>query len=140
MAFTRWRLRQNRRQRLNQIVQWRMKTRSANIGRLRSGAIFLSSLYLFLLGAASFCMFVHAAPPKGENHHTHAQQKANHSTLCVWACQVGSYSSTGQIVSTPEAKPDFVVVAILQNTSTIMYQHDALSTRSRAPPRSFLFL
>ncbi|WP_454063103.1 hypothetical protein [Candidatus Nitrospira salsa] len=98
-----------------------------------SGGVLLSSLYLFLLGAASFCLFVHAAPPNESTHHS--QHAANHSTLCVWACQVGSYSSTDQLVSTTESKPDLLVVATLQYTSSIAPQYGALSIRSRGPPR-----
>lgn len=115
-----------------------MMRRFSKISHLRSGGIFLSSLYIFLLSAASFCMFAHAVPLNGENHHT--QHTTDHSTLCVWACQVGSYSSTGQIASTPETKPGLLVGALLQDSSTITLQHDVISTQSRAPPRSFLSL
>ncbi|WP_447968881.1 hypothetical protein [Nitrospira sp. M1] len=113
-----------------------MMTHSSHRRTIRSGGILLSSLYLFLLGAASFCLFAHAAPPNETTHHT--QQTANHSTLCIWACQVGSYSSTGQLGSTPDTKPDLLVVATLQYASAIAPQYDALSIRSRGPPHTFL--
>jgi len=105
---------------------------------IQSGGLLLSSLYLFLLGAASFCLFAHAAPAHETTHH--AQHAANHSTLCMWACQVGSYSSTDQLASAPETKPDLLVVAILQHTLTSASQYHALSIRSRGPPHSFLSL
>jgi hypothetical protein len=110
----------------------------SKISQLRSGAVFLSSLYFFLLGAASFCMFAHAAPLNVESHNS--QHTTNHSTLCAWACQVSSYSSTGQIASTPETKPDLFVVTLLSNSSTITLQHDGSLTQSRAPPRVFFSL
>lgn len=109
-----------------------MMTRSSHRQYIQSGGLLLSSLYLFLLGAASFCLFAHAAPPNETPHHS--QHAANHSTLCIWACQVGSYSSTDQLASTPETKPDLLVVAILQDTSTTTSQDYALSIRSRGPP------
>ena len=105
---------------------------------VRTGGILLSSLYVFLLGAASFCMFAHAAPLDGKNQH--AQHATDHSTLCMWACQVSSFSSTGQLASTPKIKPDLLVVALLANSSTIPIQYKVSSTQSRAPPQFFLSL
>jgi len=114
-----------------------MKRFSTN-RNVRAGGIFLSSLYVFLLGTASFCMFAHAVPPDGANQHT--QHATDHSTLCKWACQVSAYSSTGQLASTPDIKPDLFVVALLINSSTIPIQHNVSSTQSRAPPQFFLSL
>jgi len=115
-----------------------MMRSSLKIRSLRAGGIFLSSLYFFLLGAASFCMFAHALPLNGESQHT--QHATGHSTLCVWACQVSSYSSTGQLASTPEVKPNLLVVALLLNSSTITLQQYSTSIHSRAPPQFLLSL
>lgn len=114
---------------------------SSNYKWVQSGVIFLSSLYLFLLGAASFCMFVHAdasTESAGTEKH-HSQQTTNHSTLCIWACQVGTHSSSGQISSPPETNPAFMVMALVFNFQTIILEHDGTTTHSRDPPPSFLF-
>ena len=115
-----------------------MMKRFSTSRHVRAGGILLSSLYVFLLGAASFCIFAHAVPLDGENQHS--QHAISHSTLCMWACQVSSFSSTGQIASTPETKPDLLVVALLSHSSAITLQHEVSSTQSRAPPRLFLSL
>lgn len=111
---------------------------SSKMSHIRSGGIFLSSLYVFLLGAASFCMFAHSTPLNEESHHT--QHTATHSTLCTWACQVSSSPSNGQVASTPETKPDLLLIALLPNSSSIPLPYEIVSAPSRAPPRVFLSL
>ncbi len=106
---------------------------NSNIRALRSGGILLSSLYVFLLGAASFCMFAHANPKHGEQHH--AQHEASHSTLCMWACQIAADSSASQIATQPEIKPLLLVSSSVFNPSTLTREYDLTTTRSRAPPK-----
>ena len=106
--------------------------RSANNRLLRSGGILLSSLYVFLLGAASFCMFAHASPQHGEQHHT--QHEANHSTLCKWACQIASDSSASQISIQPTVNPILLASLSVFDPSTLTLEYTLATTRSRAPP------
>ena len=105
---------------------------SANIRLFRSGGILLSSLYVFLLGAASFCMFAHASTKHGEQHHS--QHEANHSTVCMWACQVASDSSESQIATQPTVKPILLVSSSVSTPFTLTLDYALTSTRSRAPP------
>lgn len=44
-------------------------------------------VYLALVAVAAGCLFMHAAPTEGHDHHTH---DSTHSSLCGWSCQAMS--------------------------------------------------
>lgn len=90
-------------------------------------------VYLALVVLASGCLFMHAAPSGGHDHHA---QDSAHSPLCAWSCQA---VSGGGLVSEPPMVTTWSVErAMLLQSSTPFSSFILALLKTRAPPQSVL--
>lgn len=90
-------------------------------------------VYLSLVVLAAGCLFMHAAPSAGHEHHG---QDASHSPLCAWSCQA---LSGGGLIAEPPVVTAWSVECAIAHQSSILISSTVIGLlRARAPPQSLL--
>jgi len=89
--------------------------------------------YLSLVVLAAGCLFMHAAPSGGHEHHA---QDSSQSPLCAWSCQ--ALSGGGLIAEPPVVTAWSVEWAIAPQSSILISSTVTDLLRARAPPQSIL--
>lgn len=92
-----------------------------------------AGVYLSLVVLAAGCLFMHAAPSGGHEHHAH---DSSHSPLCAWSCQ--ALSGGGLIAQPPVVTAWSVEWAIAPQSSVLISSTVIDLLRARAPPQSLL--
>lgn len=98
-----------------------------------SVAGFTALAYFTLVVLAAGCLFMHAAPAGGHDHHS---SDSSHSPLCAWICQAVSDDT---LISTPPIVAAWSVEGVVDpcvSASLASAFIDLLT--ARAPPQSFL--
>ena len=90
-------------------------------------------VYLALVVLSAGCLFMHAAPSGGHEHHA---QDSTHSPLCAWSCQA---VSGGALISAPPVVTAwFVDRTPLPNSPAPSNPVTLDRLRARAPPQPIL--
>lgn len=87
--------------------------------------------YLALVVLAAGCLFMHAAPSGGHEHHA---QDSSHSPLCAWSCQ--ALSGGGLIAEPPMVMAWSIEPAVWFHAAVPVSSPLCDLLRARAPPQS----
>ena len=90
-------------------------------------------VYLALVVLASGCLFMHAVPSGGHEHHT---QDSSHSPLCAWSCQ--ALSGGGLVSALPVVTAWSVERTSLSDLPAPSSSVTLDRLRARAPPQPIL--
>lgn len=89
--------------------------------------------YLALVVLASGCLFMHAAPAGGHDHHA---KDSTHSPLCAWSCQA---LSGGGLIAEPPVVMAWPVEQAADLPASGLFSSVVLDLlNARAPPQSIL--
>lgn len=92
-------------------------------------------VYLALVCLSATCLFAHAAPLEGHDHHA---QHSTHSPLCAWACQ--ATSDAGLAMDSPESSGWPVVLQAMALPKQFPPSPFSSLFHSRAPPSASFIL
>jgi hypothetical protein len=99
-------------------------------------AIALIGIYAALMLLAAACPADPALPGSGHrHHHTAHHDKAAHTLLCAWACQISSPSTV--IALQHVLWPALFLIGVLLNASLCDRSTNRALIRTRAPPPPF---
>lgn len=100
--------------------------------QLKLPSIILAVVYLALVSIATYCVASHEIQHSPINHHS--KNTSSHSSLCSWACQVGSKANSADTPHKALLTLTLFIIGVVCLRFVIPTQATLSPTLARGPP------